>query len=284
MNPSSNNFKKSVGHSSSGQCSGKCANLKREHATLVRLEHENIVKCDLSFFKNQQRCCLRLEQAGCDFLQYLTECFPNRTSATFSVVNSLLCDLNQAVSYIHKRNLAHNDIKLDNCLLFLTAKNAQPSLQLKLADFEYATKTNDPVQESYESSSEKLLAAWSNRNTKQMSPELLKFVNNNNNNSQSRSMSISSLSEESFDSNATSSAQELPCMKSNDIFNIGVLIFASMFGVYPFEEEASEADELYWMVSAERWQAFWSLFEEHLAFLLFSGFPQEKVNALKHII
>ncbi|KAL4499683.1 hypothetical protein ABPG72_017223 [Tetrahymena utriculariae] len=101
--------------------SPKCKRLQKEHSILVKMNHPNIVKCEIQFYQNEERCCIRLEQADCDFLEYLTHFFQNRTKAFFRTHVSLLRNIASAIDYLHQKNYVHNDIKLENCLLFVQA-------------------------------------------------------------------------------------------------------------------------------------------------------------------
>lgn len=83
-------------------------------------------------------CAIRMELAESDFSQLLALSKDSNEPISFSTIKEYLFHVVNALKQIHSRNIAHNDIKLENILIF--DKN-----QAKLADFGYARNQNEKI-------------------------------------------------------------------------------------------------------------------------------------------
>lgn len=83
------------------------------------------------------RIAIYQERAGGDLLNYHNE---TEKLSTVSKGLELASQLVEAVLYMHQRNLAHRDLKLDNLLFFGKAKALT---SIKISDFGYADRVDD---------------------------------------------------------------------------------------------------------------------------------------------
>ena len=103
--------------------------MKRELAMLQMLRHENIVEFHESFV-NKGNFFLVFEYVEKNLLEVLEES-PNGLSS--KLIRSFVYQMCKAVSYLHKNNMIHRDVKPENLLI-------DENLNLKLCDFGFARK------------------------------------------------------------------------------------------------------------------------------------------------
>ena len=103
--------------------------MKRELAMLQMLRHENIVEFQEAFI-NKGNFFLVFEYMEKNLLEVLEES-PNGLSP--KLIRSFIFQMCKAVSYLHKNNMIHRDVKPENLLI-------DENLNLKLCDFGFARK------------------------------------------------------------------------------------------------------------------------------------------------
>ena len=103
--------------------------MKRELAMLQMLRHENIVEFQEAFV-NKGNFFLVFEYVEKNLLEVLEES-PNGLSP--KLIRSFVFQMCKAVSYLHKNNMIHRDVKPENLLI-------DENLNLKLCDFGFARK------------------------------------------------------------------------------------------------------------------------------------------------
>ena len=138
---------------------------------------------------------------------------------TFQRLKHYYQQIAQALLEMHLQLTAHNDVKLENILVFNEVK-------AKLADFGYSTLQTDIRDVAQQRSN------WSIRNG-HFAPELCSVI---------------------FDENSEDVVDELKC----DIFALGFTMFKGIFGFDPFDiKEASHESKSYESFLKQREQ-FWS--------------------------
>ena len=103
--------------------------MKRELAMLQLLRHENVVEFQESFV-SKGNFFLVFEYVEKNLLEVLEES-PNGLSP--KLIRSLVYQMCKAVSYLHKNNMIHRDVKPENLLI-------DENFNLKLCDFGFARK------------------------------------------------------------------------------------------------------------------------------------------------
>ena len=103
--------------------------MKRELAMLQMLKHENIVEFQEAFV-NKGDFFLVFEYVEKNLLEVLEES-PDGLSP--ELIRSFVFQMCKAVSYLHKNNMIHRDVKPENLLI-------DENLNLKLCDFGFARK------------------------------------------------------------------------------------------------------------------------------------------------
>ena len=103
--------------------------MKRELAMLQMLRHENVVEFQESFI-SKGNFFLVFEYVEKNLLELLEES-PQGLSP--KLIRSLIYQMCKAVSYLHKNNMIHRDVKPENLLI-------NENLNLKLCDFGFARK------------------------------------------------------------------------------------------------------------------------------------------------
>ncbi|ESO03855.1 hypothetical protein HELRODRAFT_79615 [Helobdella robusta] len=99
--------------------------LPRELSIWIRLCHPNLIKL-IDFFEENMRVYMVIEYApGGDALNYIQKKGPLDETQAKSWLNQII----NALSYMHSRNVAHRDLKLENLLLF------DNCTRIKLCDF-----------------------------------------------------------------------------------------------------------------------------------------------------
>jgi len=121
---------------------GQSISLLNEIDILKKLEHPNIVKIYECFFDEKHYIYIVSELCDQgDLLGKLTKL----GSMSELVVKSLMCQILNAVSYLHDNKVFHGDIKLENIMLYKTSKqngirftNDTTDYEVKLTDFGYS--------------------------------------------------------------------------------------------------------------------------------------------------
>ncbi len=121
---------------------GESISLLNEIDILKKLEHPNIVKIYECFFDEKHYIYIVSELCDQgDLLGKLTKL----GSISELVVKSLMCQILNAVSYLHDNKVFHGDIKLENIMLYKTSKqngirftNDTTDYEVKLTDFGYS--------------------------------------------------------------------------------------------------------------------------------------------------
>ena len=101
--------------------------MKNEFDILSDIDHTNIVK-PIQFFSLDHSCSMTQELAISDYSFFLNK---NKNYLKLGVVRDHFKQIAQALHYLHKMNIAHNDIKLENILYF-------GKKTLKISDFGYS--------------------------------------------------------------------------------------------------------------------------------------------------
>lgn len=76
-----------------------------------------------------------MELAQCDLLTYLKNNHPNPLNPTKA--RSIFLGIGKALEYIHAQNISHNDIKLENILIFRNYSNMHFILLKKVGKYIY---------------------------------------------------------------------------------------------------------------------------------------------------
>lgn len=154
-------------------------------------------------------CAIELELADIDLFDRMSEVYPDLMG--IQTIQRYFMQLAMAINYLHnEKNIAHNDIKLENIFLF---KNQNC---IKLADFGFARICTKQTAEAQR-------AQWKNRCVSLISPEILKLL-------RTQEVNESNLIDE----------------KKSDVFAFGITLFSAVMLRSPFEsDEASDKDMLY---------------------------------------
>lgn len=105
--------------------------LEREVAILKMVDHENIIKLN-EVFETAKKMYLVMELCeGGELADALKEkqAYPEHDT---KVIMTKLAD---AISYLHKRDIVHRDLKLENILLSQNPDNLEDHLHIKVTDF-----------------------------------------------------------------------------------------------------------------------------------------------------
>lgn len=101
-----------------------------------RLAHPNIIRgIAAQFGSSEVMLCMEFLHGG-DLLKYISESTAGLCDAKVRWIAKQLCD---AISFIHKHGYLHCDIKTENILI-----QDRVRLNIKLADFGFVTKANNP--------------------------------------------------------------------------------------------------------------------------------------------
>lgn len=118
--------------------------LAREVQIILSVNHPNIVNT-IDVFVTRRRIHFVMEYlAGGELFDYIAE----HTQFTETHAATVMCDLLNALSYLHSRGIAHRDVKLENLL----CANSTWPLNVKLADFgfaNYVNSANEPMLSSF---------------------------------------------------------------------------------------------------------------------------------------
>ncbi|KRX02710.1 Protein kinase-like domain [Pseudocohnilembus persalinus] len=211
-----------------------CEYLKNEYQILKTLKHKNIVIA-FQYFENlkvlqpnQKQCAMVLEEANQDLQALLIN-----KKAKLSLIRYIFREISEGLHYVHSQDLAHNDVKCSNVLIF----KEKQKMNVKLADFEMARKIR------FFQNAQQQKSAWANRNLEYAAPELAKLVNQK---SQSKQI-----------------VDEQKC----DVFAFGVILFKCVFKQLPFSKDqengANQNDSLYKNLKKNK-RNFWSKFQKQI--------------------
>jgi serine/threonine protein kinase len=101
--------------------------------------HDHIIKL-LNTFEHDGLICNVYELMGCDVIDFIEDKFPD--GMPYEYVHRIMNQLLSAVSFLHKHNLIHTDIKPDNILLSKCPDDIKTvdDIHIFLADFGTAVK------------------------------------------------------------------------------------------------------------------------------------------------
>ncbi|XP_052243873.1 serine/threonine-protein kinase 33-like [Dreissena polymorpha] len=107
--------------------------LEREVAILKRVSHPNIIQLN-EVFETSKRMCLVMELCT---EGELADTLKERKFFVESQVRLITKELASAIAYLHKNDIVHRDLKLENILVSKSASPSNPedSLQIKVTDF-----------------------------------------------------------------------------------------------------------------------------------------------------
>lgn len=109
--------------------------IQREVKIMKALNHPNILHLDDDFRYDGYMCIVTDYAENQDLQKFISNRYPNGVPEEISI--SICKQMMEAVYYLHKLNICHRDIKLDNFLVF----NSDPNqLKIVLADFGFSTQ------------------------------------------------------------------------------------------------------------------------------------------------
>ena len=107
--------------------------LKKEISILSEISHPNITNCLFSFENDSSVFIIQEYCSGGDLETYLRK----NKSVKKSIMRKWITGLLNGLTYLHRNNIMHRDLKLANLLLSTADSN---TAELKLADFGFAKK------------------------------------------------------------------------------------------------------------------------------------------------
>ncbi|XP_054637335.1 serine/threonine-protein kinase DCLK2 isoform X2 [Dunckerocampus dactyliophorus] len=120
------------------KCSGKELLMENEVAVLRRVKHPNIIML-IEEVDTPSELCLVMELVkGGDLFDALT----SSAKYTEKSASVMVCNLAEALKYLHAMNIVHRDIKPENLLVFECPDGTK---SLKLGDFGLATVVEGPL-------------------------------------------------------------------------------------------------------------------------------------------
>ncbi|EAR93643.1 kinase domain protein (macronuclear) [Tetrahymena thermophila SB210] len=176
------------------KCISSCKDIENEYNIASRLSHENILS-PIEYYKQYRGgCAISFPRASCDAFHYFIERSQQQKRAAYSLeeVRQLLRNVASALNYLHQgENIAHNDIKLENILCFISDDQKQVPVFM-LTDFAYSYEIHtdhhtDNSQLHDSSFSSSLLSQstqtsinvypkWKNRVKMYLSPEMIESI------------------------------------------------------------------------------------------------------------
>ncbi|KAL4481440.1 hypothetical protein ABPG74_007529 [Tetrahymena malaccensis] len=180
------------------KCLSSCKDIENEYNIASQLSHQNILS-PIEYFKQQKGgCAICFPRASCDAFYYFIERSQSQKRATYSLeeVRHFLRSIASALNYLHQgENIAHNDIKLENILCFISEDQTQETVFM-LTDFGYSYEI--PIDQQFEDSqlhdcsfsssqlsqstqiNTNVYPKWKNRVKMYLSPEMVEAIQKQN--------------------------------------------------------------------------------------------------------
>ncbi|KAL4497079.1 hypothetical protein ABPG72_002235 [Tetrahymena utriculariae] len=215
--------------------------LVHEYQILSQLNHTHIIKLasekPFKMLKGEEgKVGLKLELGHIDLFHFLKQSQPARLNTP--TVKSIFRQLALALQYLHdEKQLAHNDIKLENILLFFI-QNQQTEICPKLIDFGLASASKVQTSTIYNN--------WCNRSPNNLPPEIIEQLNKCCDGTSSPAIK----SFDSFDDEDS----EFDLSKC-DVFQFGLTLFNALFlnnafcwenGTSSYENFINNTPQNYW--------------------------------------
>lgn len=109
-------------------------NICQEYNILKKLKHPNIVSV---IRKEKDNTQLILEKGDCDLYDYI---LIKNININENDILKIIRNIAEGLHYMHDNNFVHNDIKLENIIIF---KNTEDDILAKLIDLEFAHNIKD---------------------------------------------------------------------------------------------------------------------------------------------
>ncbi len=118
--------------------------MKNEEAILTQVQHDNIIQllCK-AIFKTSRHCAILMEMASMSCQQLLEKYQGEQSrsaSQAFKQRRAIVAQVAAALHYLHSLKIAHNDVNIDNVLIF---DEKEEEIVAKLADFGLARYSAD---------------------------------------------------------------------------------------------------------------------------------------------
>ncbi|KAL4468165.1 hypothetical protein ABPG72_017146 [Tetrahymena utriculariae] len=176
------------------KCLSSCRDIENEYHIASQLSHQNILS-PIEYYKQYRGgCAISFPRASCDAFSYFIERSQLQRRAMYSLeeVRHFLKNIASALNYLHHgENIAHNDIKLENILCFISDDQTQEPVFM-LTDFGYSYEIHTDLQSddsslhdsSFSSSqlfqstqiSTNIYPKWKNRVKMYLSPEMVEAI------------------------------------------------------------------------------------------------------------
>lgn len=115
----------------------------REISILSSIKHKRVVEM-VDFIRKKEKICIILEFANCGTLEtFIRKIKYEDCLVSMRSVWSILAQLADGISYLHKRFVVHRDIKPGNILLIENRLPSESFLSVKICDFGLSIKTCD---------------------------------------------------------------------------------------------------------------------------------------------
>tara|TARA_B100000674_G_scaffold499276_1_gene543527 strand:- start:210 stop:1106 length:897 start_codon:yes stop_codon:yes gene_type:complete len=95
-----------------------------------KLKHKNIVRLH-DYFCNTSGMVLFMDYCGCDLFDYY-----KKNELSNNEISEIFKQLVKAINYMHNKNIYHQDIKLENILIY---KKYKGKIYIKVCDFGFST-------------------------------------------------------------------------------------------------------------------------------------------------
>ncbi|KRX04861.1 Protein kinase-like domain [Pseudocohnilembus persalinus] len=253
------------------QCQDECLDLINEFKILQNIDHPNIIKVYELKQQNQLfnqlqgegSCYMALELAQCDLVELVNQQNIKKIQLDLRATQNIFNQICQSLLYLHSKNIVHNDLKMDNFLVFKEDfQNKQ--FHIKLADFGHASQINlDGNQQQQQQSVylQSIYDKFKNKNKNQISPEITSLLEQCENNSLNL-FKNNKISDTSFEI-SKNLLQQID-LKKCDIFSLGVALFYSVLWKYPFRYAATENDKFFKHIFNKNQEGFWGNFAKIL--------------------